>query len=244
MYKKYEDYIEVKLFSYTQVNPDFVVGLDLEEDTTLFSTAQDLVAYCAKVSNPGSQINLETSERLINYLIKNAHWSPLEMVDVTLEINTTRDIGRQIIRHKSFNIQEFSQRYQVVTGDEANRGMTFVIRDARRKDEKNRQNSIPDLSKDILDEWEAKQAEVLHMVKQHYAWAIENKIASECARVILPEGNTTSRIYLKGTLRSWIHYLELRSAHGTQLEHMLIAKACAEAISKVFPMVNSIIGDK
>lgn len=239
MYKTYEDYIDVKLFSYTQINPDFVK--ELKADDSLFSSAQELVAYCAKVSNPGRQINLETSKKLIQYLISNAHWSPLEMVDATLEINTTRDIGRQIIRHKSFNIQEFSQRYQVID-DTVERGMTFVTRQARRKDTKNRQNSINDIPDSIQQEWLDKQLEIINLVKQHYNWAIANDIASECARVILPEGNTTSRIYLKGTLRSWIHYIELRSANGTQLEHMEIAKACAQAISLIFPMVLEYIG--
>jgi thymidylate synthase (FAD) len=236
---KYEDYIDVKLFSYTQINPDFVIEQELNKDT--FTNAQELVAYCAKVSNPASQINLETSTRLIQYLIANAHWSPLEMVDATLEINTTRDIGRQIIRHKSFSIQEFSQRYQVID-DTVSRGMKFVTRQARRKDTKNRQNSIADIPDNIQQEWQDKQLEIISLVKQYYSWAIEHEIASECARVILPEGNTTSRIYLKGSLRSWIHYIELRSANGTQLEHMEIAKACAQAIAEIFPMVLEYIG--
>ena len=163
------------------------------------------------------------------------------MADAVLEIDTTRDIGRQIIRHASMEPQEFSQRYQSLNEKE-HRGMRFVLRQARRQDEQNRQNSIDDLPQEIKDEWIRRQIEVINLVKQNYSWALDNKIAKECARVILPEGNTTSRLYIKGSMRSWIHYIQLRSANGTQLEHMLIARECAAAISKIFPMIQT-IGD-
>lgn len=230
----YEDYISVRLVAYTQPNPEFL----LDEQETL-EDVQELIAYCARVSNPEHQINKESSEKLIKYLIKHQHWSPLAMADAILEIDTTRDIGRQIIRHASMIPQEFSQRYQSLNEEDA-RGMRFVIRSARSQDIKNRQNSNDDLPNETKEEWVRRQLEIIELVKQHYNWALENNIAKECARVILPEGNTTSRLYIKGSMRSWIHYIQLRSANGTQLEHMLIARLCAEAISSIFPMIKNI----
>ena len=176
-------------------------------------------------------MNTETSEKLINYLIKNAHWSPLEMVSACLEIETTRDIARQILRHRSFSFQEFSQRYANPVED-----LEFVIREARLQDPKNRQNSVETEDEKIINEWEKLQNSLIENAKEVYNWAIENGIAKEQARSVLPEGNTVSRIYMNGTLRSWIHYIQLREANGTQKEHMEIAKACAEVINKIFPM--------
>jgi thymidylate synthase (FAD) len=241
MYKTYEEYATVRLIAYTQPDQDFLDSVQTEQILDVNSSAQDLIAYCAKVSNPGNQNNTLTNERLISYLIKHQHWSPLEMVDVVLEIDTTRDIGKQIIRHKSFTPQEFSQRYEDVTKSFDGRGMQFVLRNARRQDDKNRQNSIDDIPDNIKKQWLAKQAQLIHEVQLAYKWAIEQGIAKECARVVLPEGNTTTRLYFKGSIRSWIHYVDLRSGNGTQLEHIMIAKACAEAISKIFPMINNFV---
>ena len=203
---------------------------------------QELIAFCARVSNPANQFNTDTSEKLIRYLIKHQHWSPLEMVSACLEITTTRDIARQILRHRSFSFQEFSQRYADPTAelDEA-----FVLREARFQDTKNRQNSVEldmsDESQKLLAiEWERAQKRVLFSVKQEYSWAIKNGIAKEQARAILPEGLTVSRLYMNGTVRSWIHYIELRAANGTQLEHQEIARACAKAIADIFPMADSL----
>jgi thymidylate synthase (FAD) len=200
--------------------------------------AQELIAFCARVSNPSNQINKETSEKLINYLIKHAHWSPLEMVSACLEIDTTRDIARQILRHRSFSFQEFSQRYADPTDD-----LGFVTRAARLQDEKNRQNSIDidvnlegDRAVELVDTWERKQQAIISASVDAYRWAIENGIAKEQARAVLPEGLTKSRMYMNGTLRSWIHYIQLRSSNGTQKEHMEIARACAKVIAKAFPM--------
>ena len=189
------------------------------------------MAFCARVSNPSNQINTETSEKLIKYLIKNAHWSPLEMVSACLEIETTRDIARQILRHRSFSFQEFSQRYANPVKD-----LEFVTREARLQDLKNRQNSIENKDEEISNMWIEKQEHLINEAKETYNWAIENGIAKEQARAVLPEGNTVSRMYMNGTLRSWIHYIELRSGNGTQKEHMEIAVACAEVIAKIFPM--------
>ena len=215
--------MKVKLISYSKptesISDD---GID---------NAQELVAFCARVSNPSNQLNTETSEKLINYLIKNAHWSPLEMVSACLEIETTRDIARQILRHRSFSFQEFSQRYANPVED-----LEFVIREARLQDPKNRQNSVETEDEKIINEWEKLQNSLIENAKEVYNWAIENGIAKEQARSVLPEGNTVSRIYMNGTLRSWIHYIQLREANGTQKEHMEIAKACAEVINKIFPM--------
>ena len=194
-----------------------------------------MVAFCARVSNPSNQLNTETSEKLIKYLIKNAHWSPLEMVSACLEIETTRDIARQILRHRSFSFQEFSQRYANPIKD-----LEFVTREARLQDLKNRQNSIENDDEEISNMWIEKQEHLINEARETYNWAIENGIAKEQARAVLPEGNTVSRMYMNGTLRSWIHYIELRSGNGTQKEHMEIAVACAEVITKIFPMSKNL----
>jgi len=227
--------MNVKLLSYSQPTSEFAsMGID---------DAQELIAYCARVSNPANQFNTETAEKLIRYLVKHQHWSPLEMVSACLEITTTRDIARQILRHRSFSFQEFSQRYADPTAelDEA-----FVLREARFQDTKNRQNSVEfDMSDDeqklLAYEWERAQKRVLYAVKKEYKWAIDNGIAKEQARAVLPEGLTVSRMYMNGTLRSWVHYIELRSANGTQKEHMEIARECAVVISKIFPMVEDYV---
>jgi thymidylate synthase (FAD) len=226
--------MEVKLVSYSQPADDFEALKD----------AQDLVAFCARVSNPSNQYNTETSEKLIRYLIKNAHWSPLEMVSACMEITTTRDIARQILRHRSFSFQEFSQRYADPTKD-----LDFVIREARMQDTKNRQNSIElDLNNDedriLAYQWENIQKDLINHAKTAYEWAINKGIAKEQARAVLPEGNTISRMYVNGTLRSWIHYIQLRSENGTQKEHREIALECAKVISKVFPMVTDLASKK
>ena len=215
--------MKVKLISYSK--PTEEVNNEGIED------AQELVAFCARVSNPSNQLNTETSEKLINYLIKNAHWSPLEMVSACLEIETTRDIARQMLRHRSFSFQEFSQRYANPVKD-----LEFVTREARLQDSKNRQNSIETDNSEIVSKWNSKQNEVIEIATKAYNWAIESGIAKEQARSVLPEGNTVSRLYMNGTLRSWIHYIELRAANGTQKEHMERANACAEVIHKIFPM--------
>jgi len=211
--------------------------ISYSQPVTTDETVTDLVAYCARVSNPSNQDNKDTSEKLIRYLIKNQHWSPLEMVNMCLEIETTRDIARQILRHRSFSFQEFSQRYADPTKE-----LDFVLREARLQDAKNRQNSIEMgvTLKDslIADEWKRRQVDIIRQVKESYEWAITNGIAKEQARAILPEGNTVSRLYMNGTLRSWIHYIQLRSANGTQKEHRQIALKCAEVIAKVFPMAK------
>jgi thymidylate synthase (FAD) len=221
----------VKLISYSQPSESFGAQFAESDQPVL-----DLVAFCARVSNPSNQMNSETSEKLIKYLIKHAHWSPLEMVSICLEVNTTRDIARQLIRHRSFSFQEFSQRYADPTKD-----LDFVLREARLQDTTNRQNSIqldPESEKDkkLQKIWDYCQQNVLNEVKKSYKWAIENGIAKEQARAILPEGLTKSRLYVNGTLRSWVHYIELRSANGTQLEHIEIARECAKAISEIFPL--------
>ena len=198
---------------------------------------QELIAFCAKVSNPAAQINNETSERLIKYLIKHQHWSPLEMVNAVLEIETTRDIAHQIVRHRSFAFQEFSQRY----ADPAEMGEQFVTREARLQDPKNRQNSVEiDSEEDIHHAWASVQQGVIDKAKEAYDWAIRAGIAKEQARVVLPEGNTKTRLYMNGTLRSWVHYIELRGANGTQKEHMDIAHACARVIAQIFPLMEQL----
>jgi thymidylate synthase (FAD) len=204
---------------------------------------QELIAFCARVSNPSNQFNTETSEKLIKYLIKNKHWSPLEMVSACVEVETTRDIARQILRHRSFSFQEFSQRYADPT---AELNDAFVLREARFQDTKNRQNSIEaDMSDEaqrlIAIEWERAQRRVLFSVEQEYKWAIKNGIAKEQARAVLPEGLTISRMYMNGTLRSWIHYIELRAENGTQKEHREIAKAIGQIIAEVFPLADEIV---
>ena len=198
---------------------------------------QDLIAYCARVSNPSNQMNTETSAKLIKYLVKHAHWSPLEMVNACLEIETTRDIAHQIVRHRSFSFQEFSQRY----ANPEDMADTFQTREARLQDAKNRQNSIEiDIDSDLHDEWSRQQRKVIDQARIAYEWAIHNGIAKEQARVVLPEGCTKTRLYMNGTLRSWIHYIELRSANGTQKEHMEIAKECATVIAKIFPLMDEL----
>ena len=218
--------MSVKLISYSRSATDYFSN-DSRADIT------NLVSYCARVSNPSNQNNEETSKKLIKYLIKNKHWSPLEMVSVCLEIETTRDIARQILRHRSFSFQEFSQRYADPTKD-----LQFVTREARLQDSKNRQNSIElDDESELHHAWKAKQELIIHESKMAYDWAIGNGIAKEQARAVLPEGLTMSRMYMNGTLRSWVHYIELRAGNGTQKEHMDIAKDCAFEIAKVFPLL-------
>lgn len=199
--------------------------------------ALELIAYCARVSNPSNQNNSKTSKRLVEYLIDNNHWSPLEMVDATIEIVTTRDIARQILRHRSFKFQEWSQRYADVEGI----GETFIYREARMQDPKNRQNSVECEDSNIAIEWYKKQQEVERVTREVYQWAISKGIAKEQARAVLPEGNTPSRLYMKGDIRSWIHYLQLRSSNGTQKEHIELALEIAKAISIVFPMTETLI---
>jgi len=218
--------VAVRLISYSQ-------AADTDED---LNDLQELVAFCARVSNPSNQMNKETSEKLIKYLIKHAHWSPLEMVNVCLEIDTTRDIAHQIVRHRSFAFQEFSQRY----ANPEEMGDMFVIREARLQDSKNRQNSIETDDTALSDKWEEMQQDVMYAAGKAYKWAIENGIAKEQARVVLPEGCTKTRLYMNGTLRSWIHYIDLRGANGTQKEHMEIAHACAEVIANIFPMAKDL----
>ena len=213
--------MKVRLIGYTQP-PEDIIGLD---------DLQDIVAYCARVSNPSNQINSETAPKLLDYLIKHKHWSPFEMCSATLEVETTRDIARQFLRHRSFSFQEFSQRYADINSFDS----SFVIREARLQDQKNRQNSIENNDKKLSLEWEAKQTKVIKEAKAAYDWAIKNGIAKEQARAVLPEGNTISKLYVNGTLRSWIHYIELRSANGTQLEHMELAKEIGRVITKIFP---------
>jgi|TARA_B110000908_G_scaffold33203_1_gene39681 thymidylate synthase (FAD) len=213
--------MNVKLISYSQPP----AGSELSDDLL------HMVAYCARVSNPGNQINEATSEKLVKYLIKHQHWSPLEMVSACLEIDTTRDIGRQLLRHRSFSFQEFSQRYADPTKD-----MAFVRRGARLQDPKNRQNSIDAAPQVVQDLWDIKQQEVINKAREVYEWAIKEGIAKEQARSVLPEGNTMSRLYVNGTLRSWIHYIQLRAENGTQQEHMNIAKAVGKVIYEIFPL--------
>ena len=217
-----------KLVGYTQPHEDF------QSD---FTSVLDLVAYCARVSNPSNQMNSETSERLLNYLVKHKHWSPFEMASATIEVETTRDIARQFLRHRSFTFQEFSQRY----GNPQDMGEAFVVREARLQDTKNRQNSIEVDDTSLELAWSLRQDAVIKAAKEAYDWAIENGIAKEQARVVLPEGNTKSRLYVQGTIRSFIHYIELRSANGTQKEHIELAREIAKAISKVFPMIEEYV---
>lgn len=224
--------MKVKLISYSQSSDP---ELHLQMDTGEMPELQDMIAYCARVSNPSNQYNTETNEKLLNYLMKHQHWSPFEMVSVCMEIETTRDIARQILRHRSFSFQEFSQRYADPTED-----LDFVIREARLQDKKNRQNSIENEDPELEDEWQNKQLALIEMSKLTYKWAIENGIAKEQARAVLPEGNTISRLYMNGTLRSWIHYIDLRSANGTQQEHMDVAIQCAKVISEIFPLQRRI----
>ena len=203
------------------------------------STLIDQVAFCARVSNPSNQSNTETSEKLVRYLIKNQHWSPLEMVSLCLEITTTRDIARQILRHRSFSFQEFSQRYADPTKD-----LNFVPKEARLQDTKNRQNSIDTDNQSLKDNWQMYQQEIANITKKAYNWAIDHGIAKEQARAVLPEGMMESRLYMAGTLRSFIHYIQLRSGNGTQKEHREVALACVNAIAPVFPMINEFVSQQ
>jgi thymidylate synthase (FAD) len=225
--------MHVQLLSYSQPTPEFA-GMGLQD-------AQELIAYCARVSNPSNQLNTETSDKLIRYLVKHQHWSPLEMVSACIEITTTRDIARQILRHRSFSFQEFSQRYADPTKD-----LSFVLREARLQDPKNRQNSIEINVQDeddefLIHEWNRRQQDVIDLVKETYKWAIDVGIAKEQARAVLPEGLTESRLYMNGTLRSWIHFIELRSANGTQKEHQEVAIACAKVIAEIFPLATELL---
>lgn len=201
--------------------------------------AQDIISYCARVSNPANEMNTKTAEKLIRYLIKHKHWSPLEMVSCTLGIETTRDIARQLLRHRSMSFQEFSQRY----ADPQDQDEAFVVREARMQDPKNRQNSIPSTDRELARSWRMKQHQIIHEAKLAYNWAIQNGIAKEQARSVLPEGNTVSRLFANATLRSWIHYIELRTGNGTQLEHIELAREIALNISKIFPMTEEFIAD-
>jgi len=220
--------MDVKLVSYSQPTDEFRdLGID---------DAQELIAYCARVSNPSNQFNSDTSEKLIRYLVKHAHWSPLEMVSACVEITTTRDIARQILRHRSFSFQEFSQRYADPTKD-----LKFVTREARLQDPKNRQNSVEVEDQLLQNEWFRAQQRVIYAAQREYEWAIKNGIAKEQARAVLPEGLIESRLYMNGTLRSWIHFIELRSGNGTQKEHQLVALSCAKAIAAIFPMSESLV---
>lgn len=215
--------MHVKLISYSQ---------PVATDKT--SSLQDIVAFCARVSNPSNQLNTETNERLIRYLIKNNHWSPLEMVSICVEIETTRDIARQILRHRSFSFQEFSQRYAIAD-------LGFEYKEARLQDTKNRQNSIETEDARLQQLWTTMQDKVADTAEAAYQWALDNGIAKEQARAVLPEGMTVSRLYMNGTLRSWVHYIQLRSGNGTQREHQEVALMCAEAIKPIFPMIEEFI---
>lgn len=228
-----EEIKSVKLVSYSTPTDEL--------KSLLIDDVQELVAFCARVSNPSNQLNTESSEKLIKYLVKHKHWSPLEMVSACLEIETTRDIARQILRHRSFSFQEFSQRYADPTKD-----LNFVLREARLQDTKNRQNSVDIMGltlkeQNLMEEWKNKQKAVIAEAEYAYEWAVKNGIAKEVARAVLPEGNTVSRMYMNGTLRSWVHYIELRAGNGTQKEHIMIAKACAKAIADIFPMINDFV---
>lgn len=222
--------MKVRLISYSQP----VEALRREG----LKDVQDLIAFCARVSNPSNQYNTETSEKLLKYLAKHKHWSPFEMASACLEVETTRDIARQLLRHRSFSFQEFSQRYADPTQD-----LEFVVREARLQDTKNRQNSIETDDTELKKDWQAKQLMLIHEAKLAYKWAIENGIAKEQARAILPEGLTVSRLDVNGTIRSWIHYIELRTGNGTQKEHMELARAIAEAIYNIFPLAQKYVND-
>jgi len=233
--------MKVRLIGYTQPVEDMT--------HEYLGDIQDLIAFCARVSNPTNQNNKATSEKLLNYLAKHKHWSPFEMASATLEIETTRDIARQMLRHRSFAFQEFSQRYADPTKD-----LEFVTRECRLQDPKNRQNSIeiendPAIQEDVatqdlIAEWSRRQAGIIKQAREAYKWAVEHNIAKEQARAVLPEGLTVSRLYMQGTIRSWIHFIELRSGNGTQKEHIAVARACGEAISKIFPLSKNYIASQ
>ena len=216
---------------WTVVKPQSSI-LELED-------AQDIISYCARVSNPANEMNTKTADKLIRYLVKHKHWSPLEMVSCTLGIETTRDIARQLLRHRSMSFQEFSQRY----ADPQDMENAFVLREARLQDPKNRQNSIPNPDRELARAWRMKQDQIIHEAKLAYNWAVSKGIAKEQARSVLPEGNTVSRLFANATLRSWIHYIELRSGNGTQLEHMELASAIAVEIASIFPMTKEFVAD-
>lgn len=232
MEKGYE--MKVRLISYSKPTKEL--------SNEGIETAQDLIAFCARVSNPSNQYNTETADKLIRYLIKHQHWSPLELTSACLEIETTRDIARQILRHRSFSFQEFSQRYADPTKD-----LSFVLREARLQDDKNRQNSIemePTIGNAMIqDEWKQRQLELIKQVNNTYQWAVKHGIAKEQARAVLPEGLTVSRLYMNGTLRSWIHFIDLRSSNGTQKEHMEVARECAAVIAEAFPMATEFVNN-
>lgn len=221
--------MKVRLFNYSGINPEMTNEYDGR-------TLEDLIAYCARVSNPSNQHNVATGSKLIKYLAKHKHWSPFEMVSVCMELETTRDIARQMLRHRSFSFQEFSQRYADPTKD-----LDFVIREARLQDPKNRQNSIASEDDNLQKAWMRRQLNVITEATMAYNWAIENGVAKEQARVVLPEGNTVSRLYVNGTVRSWIHYCQVRTGIETQKEHRLLAEACAFELAKVFPIMADMI---
>lgn len=226
--------MKVRLISYSK--PPRMVQI-IEQLDPHGDNLEELVAYCARVSNPSNQNNTTTSKKLLRYLAREKHWSPFEMVSACLEIETTRDIARQILRHRSFSFQEFSQRYADPVEDlDINN-----LRDARLQDTKNRQNSIDTDDPDLKLEWLKKQSEVVSVAKNSYKWAIENGIAKEQARSVLPEGMTGSRLYMNGTLRSWMHYIELRSGNGTQKEHQEVALECGKVLSTIFPIMEEFI---
>ena len=221
--------MKARLISYSKPPEEIYVG----------DNVQELIAYTARVSNPSNQDNTETSERLLRYLIREKHWSPFEMVSACLEVETTRDIARQLLRHRSFSFQEFSQRYADPTKD-----LKFQLKDARLQDTKNRQNSIVVKNAELQLEWLQQQAEAVNAAKKSYSWAIENGIAKEQARAVLPEGIMESRLYVNGTMRSWIHYIGLRSGHGTQKDHIQLAVECAKALEPIFPMIKEFCNEE
>jgi len=220
--------VQVKLISYSQPSSEML--------NSGITDVQELIAFCARVSNPSNQYNTETSKKLIDYLIRHKHWSPLELTSACLEITTTRDIARQILRHRSFSFNEFSQRYSDPTKD-----LDFVTREARLQDQKNRQNSLETNDKELMQLWQEKQQQVIRQAKEAYTWAVTNGIAKEQARCVLPEGNTVSKMYMSGTLRSWVHYIEIRTSIETQKEHREVATDCAKEIAKIFPLITNFI---
>lgn len=232
-----EDYNKrsVKLISYSQPTSEFLLTNNFEYEQKI----QDLIVYCARVSNPANQNNTETSDKLINYLIRNKHWSPFEMVSACIEINTTRDIARQILRHRSFAFQEFSQRYADPT-----QHLNFVYREARMQDNKNRQNSVDTDDTDLKLNWEYWQEEVINSAQKAYEWAIKSGLAKEVARAVLPEGLISSRMYMNGSIRSWIHFIEVRTHESTQKEHRIIAENCARELAQIMPEIVNFVFKK
>jgi len=228
---------KVQLFAYTQLNPSYSFPKDDVSDSQTQRSVQDLVAFCARVSNPGNQMSFETTDRLVDYLVKNKHWSPLEMVSATLEIETTRDIARQLLRHRSFAFQEFSQRYANVESIDSG----FRPREARLQDFKNRQNSIEHSDEYLDNQWRVVQDTAYEASMEAYRWAIDHGVAKEQARVVLMEGLTPSKLYVQGTLRSWVHYIELRTKPSTQKEHRILAWKCAQVIAPIFPRIDAFV---